>query len=271
MNKKIHTSLTVAGSDCSGGAGIQADLKTFSALGIYGMSVITAVTAQNTLAVNDVRVLDTDFIKDQLDCVLFDIFPESVKIGMMSSSDICRITAEHLQYYGCGNIVCDPVMVSTSGSVLTSSDGVYGLEKYVFPISTIITPNIPEAQVLSKMTINNESDMVNACRIMYENYGCAILCKGGHLNDSSTDVFFNNGKAVFLTSKRINNENTHGTGCTLSSAIASFLALGYDLLHSVEKAKEYVNGAIGQMLDIGHGKGPLDHAYVYRDHVNKIY
>lgn len=267
MQNNICTALTIAGSDCSGGAGIQADLKTFASLGVYGMSVITALTAQNTLGVSGIQAVDAEFTKRQLDCVFEDIPPMSVKTGMLPSLDVCRTVGDRLRYYSCKSIVCDPVMVSTSGHSLTDEQGVSGLEKYVFPFSLLITPNIPEAQVLTNMRIQTVEDMEKACRLLYEKHGCAVLCKGGHLKDSAADVLYANGKAVLLQSERINNPNTHGTGCTLSSAIAAYLSLGSSLEESVIKAKEYVHGAIAQLLNIGHGNGPLDHAYAIRRHI----
>lgn len=251
--------LTIAGSDSSGGAGIQADIKTISALGMYAESVITALTAQNTVTVSEIFPVNADFVGSQMKSVFEDIFPDSVKIGMIFTKENAEIIAEKLKYYNAKNIVCDPVMVSTSKKSLTTDEATKAIIEKLFPISTVITPNIPEAEVISGMDIENLSEMKKAARKIYEVTGTAVLVKGGHLADSSQDVLFSeNGERIF-EGERIASKNTHGTGCTLSSAIASYLASGESLENSVLKAKAYVTKAISAGLDIGNGNGPLWH------------
>lgn len=253
--------LTVAGSDCSGGAGIQADLKTMTALGVYGMSVITALTAQNTLGVQGRLNVDEDFIAAQLDSVFRDIFPDAVKCGMIFTQEAVRVTAENFRRYGAKNIVVDPVMVSTSGFSLTTSSAVREMEKSLFPLASIITPNMKEASALSGKEIASRQDMEDIAKALSGEYGCAVLLKGGHLESCADDCLVMNGRAIWLKHDKIPNPNTHGTGCTLSSAIASFLAKGEDLQTAVIKAKEYLSGAIAANLDLGAGRGPLNHMY----------
>ena len=260
--------LTIAGSDCSGGAGIQADIKTMAAHKVYGMSVITALTAQNTMGVNGIHDVPPEFVGQQLDCVFTDIVPDAVKIGMVSSAAIIGVIADKLAYYGAKNIVLDPVMVSTSGSKLLSSGAVDALTTKLFPLTKIITPNIPEAQALcgEKEKIDCADDMTGAAKtiagmIIGSSTKTAILIKGGHLDKSADDLLYINGEAVWIKGERIDNPNTHGTGCTLSSAIACNLANGYDITKSVKSAKQYITGAIGAMLDLGKGSGPLNHLY----------
>ncbi|MCD8286916.1 MAG: bifunctional hydroxymethylpyrimidine kinase/phosphomethylpyrimidine kinase [Clostridia bacterium] len=260
-NAKMPTVLTVAGSDCSGGAGIQADLKTMTALGCYGMSVITALTAQNTLGVQGRLNIFEDFIGLQLDSVFQDIFPDAVKCGMFSTPEAVRITAQKFAKYGAKNIVVDPVMVSTSGSTLTCSAAVREMKSSLFPLATIITPNMKEAEALSGKEIRTPEDMEQIAIALSREYGCAVLLKGGHFENASNDCLATKGTAIWLKHAKIYNPNTHGTGCTLSSAIASYLAMGEDLVTSVIKAKEYLTGAIAANLNLGHGRGPLNHAY----------
>lgn len=253
--------LTIAGSDSSGGAGIQADLKTMTAHHVYGMSAITALTAQNTTGVTAILDVPPEFLKAQLDAVFTDIFPDAVKIGMVSSGALIHVIAERLGHYGAGNIVLDPVMVSTSGSRLISEEAVSVLTEELFPLATVITPNIPEAEVLTGMTISGEEDMVKAGKLLREKYDISVLIKGGHsIMDASDLLIYDQGERWF-TAPRIDTDNTHGTGCTLSSAIASCLALGRTLPEAVKDAKDYLTGALAAGLDLGKGSGPMDHAY----------
>ena len=258
---KKRTALTIAGSDCSGGAGIQADLKTMTMNGVYAMSAITALTAQNTTGVRAIQESTPEFLGQQIDAVFEDIVPNAVKIGMVSSSELIRVIAERLAAHRAKNVVVDPVMVATSGSSLMKTDAVKTLINELLPIATLVTPNIPEAQVLSGMTIESKDDMITAAKKISENCRCAVLLKGGHSINDANDLLYTNGEAVWFTGKRIDNPNTHGTGCTLSSAIASNLAKGYSLTDSVRKAKDYISGALAAMLDLGQGSGPMDHAF----------
>ena len=260
-NLRMKTALTIAGSDSSGGAGIQADLKTMCCLGVYGMSAVTALTAQNTTGVADIFEVSPEFLQKQLDCVFSDIYPDAVKTGMLSDERLISVIAETLKKYNAGNIVVDPVMVATSGSRLIKQEAVNSLSELLFPIADLITPNIPEAEILGDMKILSKSDMELVSRKISEKYGCSVLCKGGHSVEDSNDVLFHNGNIIWYEGIKIDNPNTHGTGCTLSSAIASFLALGKGLESSVALAKEYLSGAIKAGLDLGKGSGPLAHNY----------
>lgn len=259
----MKTAVTIAGSDSSGGAGIQADIKTMIANGVYAMSAITALTAQNTTGVTLIQNATAEFVGEELDAIFTDIFPDAVKIGMVSESEIVKVIASKLKQYEAKNIVVDPVMVATSGARLISDDAIAALKSELFPLADVLTPNIPEAEVLSGMSISSEDDMVEAARIISESFDCAILCKGGHNVNDANDLLFADGEAKWFRGKRINNPNTHGTGCTLSSAIASNLAKGLDLEHSVARAKEYISGALGAMLDLGAGSGPIDHGFAF--------
>ena len=258
---KMKTALTIAGSDCSGGAGIQADLKTMTMNGVYAMSAITALTAQNTTGVRAIQESTPDFLKQQIDAVFEDIYPDAVKIGMVASSELIRVIADRLRHYDAKNIVVDPVMVATSGSALMKNDAVQTLIEELLPISTIVTPNIPEAQVLSGLSIETKEDMIIAAKNIGDNYHCAVLLKGGHSINDANDLLYANGELHWFEGKRIDNPNTHGTGCTLSSAIASNLAKGYTLSESVQRAKDYISGALAAMLDLGKGSGPMHHAF----------
>ena len=258
---KMKTALTIAGSDCSGGAGIQADLKTMTMNGVYAMSAITALTAQNTTGVRAIQESTPDFLKQQLDAIFEDIYPDAVKIGMVASSELIHVIADRLSHYEVKNIVVDPVMVATSGSALMKNDAVQTLIEELLPISTLVTPNIPEAQVLSGLTIENKEDMIIAAKHIGDNYHCAVLLKGGHSINDANDLLYANGELHWFEGKRIDNPNTHGTGCTLSSAIASNLAKGYALSESVQRAKDYISGALAAMLDLGEGSGPMNHAF----------
>jgi len=257
----LKTSLTIAGSDCSGGAGIQADLKTMTMNGVYAMSVITALTAQNTTGVRAIQEAAPEFLKQQLDCVFEDIYPDAVKIGMVSSSELIRVIADRLSYYDAKNVVLDPVMLATSGSSLMKSDAVHTLIEEILPVSALVTPNIPEAQVLSGLKVENKEDMITAAKHIGDNYHCAVLLKGGHSINDANDLLYANGELLWFEGKRINNPNTHGTGCTLSSAIAANLAKGFTLSESVQRAKDYISGALAAMLDLGKGSGPMNHAF----------
>ena len=258
----MKTALSIAGSDCSGGAGIQADLKTMTMNGVYAMSVITALTAQNTTGVRSIQESTPDFLKDQLDAVFQDIFPDAVKIGMVASSELIRVIADRLKFYQARNVVVDPVMVATSGSALMEDNAVQTLIEELLPLSTLVTPNIPEAEVLSSMTIENKDDMITAAKHIGDKYNCAVLLKGGHSINDANDLLYADGQLTWFAGRRIDNPNTHGTGCTLSSAIAANLANGYALPDAVQKAKDYISGALAAMLDLGNGSGPLDHAFV---------
>ena len=251
--------LTIAGSDSGGGAGIQADIKTMTMNGVFAMSAITALTAQNTLGVQGILDVPADFLKAQLDSVFTDLRPDAVKIGMVSSSALIEAIAERLTFYRAENIVVDPVMVSTSGSRLIAEDAVKVLTEKLFPLATVLTPNIPEAEVLSGITIAAVSDMEKAARIINTKFSCSVLLKGGHAVSDANDLLYDGKSIKWFYGRRIDNPNTHGTGCTLSSAIASNLAKGLDLITSVEKAKEYLSGALSAMLDLGVGRGPLAH------------
>ena len=257
----MKTALTIAGSDCSGGAGIQADLKTMTMNGVYAMSAITALTAQNTTGVRAIQESTPDFLKQQLDAIFEDIYPDAVKIGMVASSELIRVIADRLRHYDAKNIVVDPVMVATSGSALMKNDAVQTLIEELLPISTLVTPNIPEAQVLSGLNIETKEDMIIAAKHIGDNYHCAVLLKGGHSINDANDLLYANGELHWFEGKRIDNPNTHGTGCTLSSAIASNLAKGYTLSESVQRAKDYISGALAAMLDLGEGSGPMNHAF----------
>ncbi len=264
---KMKTALTIAGSDSSGGAGIQADIKTMTMNGIYAMSVITALTAQNTLGVRAILDSTPDFLKEQLDAVFEDIFPDSVKIGMVSSSELIDVIADRLKYYNAKNIVVDPVMVATSGSALIKTDAIKTLVSMLLPIAALVTPNIPEAEVLSNMKISDKEDMIGAAKYIGESYGCSVLLKGGHRINDANDLLYENGNIIWFDGKRIDNPNTHGTGCTLSSAIASNLAKGYSLVESVERAKEYISDVLLEGLDLGSGSGPMKHNYLINSNI----
>lgn len=252
--------LTIAGSDCSGGAGIQADLKTMAAHKVYGMSAITALTAQNTTGVSGIMEVPPAFVSAQLDSIFTDIRPDAVKIGMVSGAGIIDAIVNRLTEYAAENIVIDPVMVATSGSKLISDDALTALEK-LFPLGTVLTPNIPEAEVLSGLAIRDEADMIQAAELIGKRYKTAVLVKGGHLINDAVDLLYDGGEIYRFSSERIDNPNTHGTGCTLSSAIACGLAKGLSLSDSIRNAKEYLTGALRSMLDLGHGSGPLDHTW----------
>ncbi|HIX83167.1 MAG TPA: bifunctional hydroxymethylpyrimidine kinase/phosphomethylpyrimidine kinase [Candidatus Megamonas gallistercoris] len=253
--------LTIAGSDCSGGAGIQADIKTITAHKMYAMSAITALTAQNTTGVYGILDAGADFVGLQLDCIFQDIYPDAVKIGMVANKDIIKMIANKLVEYKAKNIVADPVMVSTAGSCLMEEDASTVLIEKLLPLATIITPNLPEAEVLCNFPIKNQDDCIKAAETIAQKIPTAILIKGGHLSDTADDLLWNNGSVHWFKGERIDNPNTHGTGCTLSSAIASNLAAGHDLVTSIQNAKNYITGALKDGLNLGKGSGPLNHMY----------
>ena len=257
----MKTALTIAGSDSSGGAGIQADLKTMTANGVYAMSAITALTAQNTTGVTDILESTPRFLSEQLDAIFTDIFPDAVKIGMVSSAELIAVIAAKLKEYKAENIVVDPVMVATSGAKLLRSDAVEALCRELLPLAAVLTPNIPEAEILSGMAITDAAGMEAAARLISEKYGCAVLCKGGHKVNDADDLLWREGAGKWFHGKRIDNPNTHGTGCTLSSAMAANLAKGFDMETAVARSKDFISGALGAMLDLGSGSGPMDHGF----------
>ena len=261
LYETMHTCLTIAGSDSSGGAGIQADLKTMLANKVFGMSAITALTAQNTTGVTDIMDVTPEFLKNQIRAVFDDIYPEAVKIGMVSSKELIHTIVEMLKHYDAKHIVVDPVMVATSGAKLISDEAISTLKEELLPIAEVITPNIPETEVLTDMEVKTVEDMEKAAKKIYDTYHCSVLVKGGHQLNDANDYLYNGEKGTWFKGHRIDNSNTHGTGCTLSSAIASNLAKGYTLEESVRNAKTYLSGAIGAMLDLGQGSGPMDHGY----------
>ena len=257
----MKTALTIAGSDSSGGAGIQADIKTMSAHGIYAMCAVTALTAQNTTGVTAILDSTPEFMAAQLDAVFTDIYPDAVKIGMVSSSELIHVIADKLKQYQAKHIVVDPVMVATSGAKLLRDDAVETLKQELLPLAEVLTPNIPEAEILADMEIHSPADMEAAAEKIGRTYGCAVLCKGGHDLNDANDFLWEESGATWFKGCRIDNPNTHGTGCTLSSAIASELANGSTLHDAVEQAKAYISGALAAMLDLGHGRGPMNHLY----------
>ena len=252
--------LIIAGSDSIGGAGLQADIKACTMNGVYAMTAITVLTAQNTMGVQSVLKVPVDFLKAQIDSVFEDINPDAIKIGMVPSSDLYELIAERLIYYKAKNIVVDPVMVCTSGYKVLNKPQIEVLTKKLFPISTVVTPNLFEAEVLSSRKITDEKDMTAAAKKISSEYKCSVFLKGGHFENNANDLlFYKDGNYEVLESKRVNNPNTHGTGCTLSSAIASNLAKGYNLLDSVKNAKKYVHTSIAANLNLGQGYGPINH------------
>ena len=260
----MKTALTIAGSDSSGGAGIQADIKTMTANGVFALTAITALTAQNTTGVTGIFETSPEFLARQLDAVFTDIYPDAVKIVMVSSAGLIHTIAQKLRQYEAKHIVVDPVMVATSGSRLLQADAVAALTGQLLPLAELLTPNIPEAEILAGMSITDAAGMEAAARCISERYGCAVLCKGGHQINDADDLLWRSGTGKWFRGRRIDNPNTHGTGCTLSSAIASNLAKGYDLDTSVERAKAYISGALAAMLDLGKGSGPMNHMFALK-------
>lgn len=265
----MKTALTIAGSDSSGGAGIQADIKTMTMHGVFAMTAVTALTAQNTTGVRSILESTPEFLGQQLDAVFEDIRPDAVKIGMVSSPALVRVIAEKLTQYHAGHVVVDPVLVATSGSALAADGAPALLRELLFPLAQVVTPNIPEAEAFSGMTIRSRSDMERAAEAIGSACGCAVLCKGGHSVSDASDVLWENGVLTWFEGRRIDNPNTHGTGCTLSSAIASNLAKGCDLKTAIERAKAYLSGALAAMLDLGHGSGPMNHMFTLETDAEK--
>lgn len=265
----MKTALTIAGSDSSGGAGIQADIKTMTMHGVFAMTAVTALTAQNTTGVRSILESTPEFLGQQLDAVFEDIRPDAVKIGMVSSPALVRVIAEKLTQYHAGHVVVDPVLVATSGSALAADGAPALLRELLFPLAQVVTPNIPEAEAFSGMTIRSRSDMERAAEAIGSACGCAVLCKGGHSVSDASDVLWENGVLTWFEGRRIDNPNTHGTGCTLSSAIASNLAKGCDLKTAIERAKAYLSGALAAMLDLGHGSGPMNHMFALETDAEK--
>jgi len=261
----MKTALTIAGSDSSGGAGIQADIKTMLSNGVYAMSVIPALTAQNTTGVLAIQNASADFVGQELDAVFTDIFPDAIKIGMVSDKGIIGVIAKKIKAYEAKNIVIDPVMVATSGARLIKEDAVEALKTDLFPLADLLTPNIPEAEVLTGLSIRSSEDMTRAAAKIAGEYSCEVLLKGGHSINDANDLLYGRSGVRWFHGRRIQNPNTHGTGCTLSSAIASNLAKGFSTGEAVERAKAYISGALAAMLDLGKGSGPMDHGFAIRN------
>ena len=257
----MKTALSIAGSDCSGGAGIQADLKTMTMHGVYGMSAITALTAQNTTGVSAIMEVTPDFLRQQIDMIFSDIPPDAVKIGMIPSPALMEAAAERLTFWKATNIVVEPVMVATSGADLMQATAVKTLKEKLLPLAALATPNIPEAEVLAGMTIRTKEDMIAAATAIQTECGCAVLLKGGHRIQDTDDLLLAD-SVTWFHGRRIDNPNTHGTGCTLSSAIAANLSKGCDLETAIALAKDYICGALAAMLDLGKGSGPMNHAFL---------
>ena len=262
---KMKVALTIAGSDSSGGAGIQADIKAMTLNGVFAQSAITALTAQNTTGVKSILDSSKEFLSDQLDMVFTDIRPDAVKIGMVSQKELILLIAEKLDYYEAKNIVLDPVMVATSGAKLLNDNAIETLKEVLIKKARLITPNIPEAEILSGEKIENEDDMIRACKDIYDKYQVSVLLKGGHMINDANDYLYNENGGVWIRGQRIDNPNTHGTGCTLSSAIAANLAKGDDLEKAIRRAKTYLEGCLKDKLDLGKGKGPMNHAFDIKD------
>lgn len=261
----MKTALTIAGTDSSGGAGVQADIKTMTVNGVYAMSAIAALTAQNTTGVFDIYEVSPEFLQAQIQAIFEDIRPDAVKIGMLSSGKLIELVAEELTRYKAENIVLDPVMVATSGAKLIDNNAIHTLKECLISIADVITPNIPEAEILSDMKIITENDMIKAAEIIGQKYCCAVLLKGGHQVNDANDLLYDRGNFRWFYGERIDNPNTHGTGCTLSSAIASNLAKGFELETSIEMAKDYISKALSDMLDLGAGRGPMNHAFMIKN------
>ena len=263
---KYNTVLTIAGSDSGGGAGIQADIKAISAMGCFASSAITAITAQNTLGVDAVHPVPLDILAAQIDAVLSDIGTDAIKIGMLHSAEVVSLVANKIEQYGITNVVLDPVMVSTSGHRLIEIEAIEVLKQRLIPLARVITPNLPEAEILSGCTITAQQEFPQIATLLSHNNSTSVLLKAGHLNgDTLTDYFYNaeEGSMTLLPSKRVDTRNTHGTGCTLSSALAAALARGESLTEAAISAKRYIEQAIitGAKYDIGHGHGPVNHFF----------
>ena len=257
----MKTCLTIAGSDSIGGAGIQADIKTMTALGVYGMTAIAAMTAQNTTGVKSIIEVTKEFLGEQLDMIINDIFPDAVKTGCISSPILIKEVVDKIKQYKLKNIVVDPVIYSKSGVKLIKDEAVVIMKKELLPLSDLITPNILELEILSDTKIKGIDDMISASKKIFEEFGCAVLCKGGHGINDGEDLLYNKNGVKWYKTKKIETNNLHGTGCTLSSAIASFLALGFSLEESISKAKEYLTKCLEYAVKLGKGFGPVNHCY----------
>lgn len=258
----MKTVLSIAGSDCSGGAGIQADIKTITAHGLYAETVITAVTAENTVGVQGIVKMTPEFVAQQIRSCFDDIRPDAVKIGMVSTAEIVKVISEELARYDAKNIVVDPVLQATSGDSLADDDVVSALMEYLVPMATIVTPNIPEAALLTGCAVSKPDDMEKAARIIKEKTNGAVLIKGGHATGAADDLLLTeHGRVVWLNHRRIDTTNTHGTGCTMTAAIACGLARDFDTQAAVSKAKAYVTGALENAPGLGAGVGPLNHMW----------
>ena len=257
----MNVVLTIAGSDSGGGAGIQADIKTMTMNGVFAASAITALTAQNTTGVQGIHEVSPEFLGLQIDSVFTDLKPEAVKIGMVASEGLIEVIAERLRRYRPRWTVVDPVMVATSGARLIREEAVECLCRELFPLADLLTPNVPEAEVLFGEKITDAADMERAAASIGGKFSCAVLLKGGHTVNDANDLLYADGRLTWFNGRRIPNPNTHGTGCTLSSAIASNLAKGFSLEESVRRAKEYISGALAAMLDLGAGSGPMAHNF----------
>ena len=262
----MKTALSIAGSDSSGGAGVQADLKTMAMNGVFGMTAITALTAQNTTGVTGILEVSPQFLCQQIDAVFTDIRPDAVKIGMVASAPLIAAIAQRLRFYGAQNVVVDPVMVATSGSDLIAGGAVDTLRRELFPLAAVITPNRHEAEILSGRAIRSRQDMLAAAQAIAADCGCAVLLKGGHSDTDADDLLARpDGSVRWFAGARVDNPNTHGTGCTLSSAIAANLAKGFGLEEAIARAKAYLTAALHAGLDLGAGSGPLDHTLSGQD------
>lgn len=261
----MRSVLTIAGSDSIGGAGIQADIKTMIMNGVYAMSAITALTAQNTTGVFGIFESSPEFLAKQIDAVFSDIRPDAVKIGMIQSCELAEVVVANIKKYAPQNIVIDPVMACKNETSLSNKDAVDFMKINLYRFASVLTPNIPEAQILSGIKINSDEDLARSAKIISGTCGCSVLCKGGHMPNNSNDVLYCNGEYTWFYGEHIDNPNTHGTGCTLSSAIASNLAKGLDLIESIKHAKEYLSSALRAMLDLGKGNGPIDHAFLLKN------
>ena len=263
VGSRVGTAMTIAGSDSGGGAGIQADLKTFAALGVYGTSALTAITAQNTVGVTGVQEISTEIIAAQIEAVLTDIGADAVKTGMLASSAIVEVVSRQLKTFRVTELVVDPVMVAKSGDSLLRQDAVEALRTLLVPLARVVTPNIPEAEVLTGVDIVSDDDMRRAAESIVSMGAGSVVVKGGHRDGPATDLFYDGDRFQEFTAPRIDTKNTHGTGCTFASALAAGLAKGLPLLEAVAQAKEFVTAAIGRSFPIGRGHGPLNHFYQF--------
>lgn len=257
----MKSCLSIAGSDSVGGAGIQADIKTMTALGVYGMTAIASLTAQNTTGVNSIIEVSRDFLADQLEMIINDIFPDAVKTGCISSPTLIMEVVQKIKKYKLKNIVVDPVIYSKSGVKLIKDKAIDIMKKELLSLSNLITPNILELEIISDTKIKNIDDIISASKKTYEKYGCAVLCKGGHGINDGEDFLYNENGIKWFKTKKIETNNLHGTGCTLSSGIASYLALGFTMEESIWKAKEFLTGCLENAVKLGKGFGPVNHCF----------